>query len=198
METVILGLDVAGCTGWAQGDGTRRPTVGHWKLDATVDEELGPYFLEFRNHLVRKFWELLTLVGWTEGEPTRPFAGKITVLFEAPVFPKPFLKAGRIIQHASIKDRRKIYGLVALVEMTCLEFGIRCEEVSVAEVKQQLTGKGNAEKEDMVAAAERMGCTITVHDEADAVGVFLCGVRHHAKKNLPLMDQLLYGRKGLL
>jgi crossover junction endodeoxyribonuclease RuvC len=187
---VILGLDVATRCGWAYGDGSARPTFGHYEGEKCGDD-LGPYFRAFRNWLHGMVTRLKALAeSW--GQTLR-------VIFESPVFPKPFLKTapGRkpmIVQHASIKDRRRLYGLVSIVELVCGDLGVLCYEEPVQALKQALTGKGNAEKEDMVRAAKKMGCEVQVHDEADAIAAWLIGVRIYHRQHLHQWDALLYGR----
>lgn len=59
-------------------------------------------------------------------------------------------------------------GLVAVIGMVALEYGLWVEGVPVSHVKKAATGKGNAKKAEIVAAArERWGVEIT-DDEADA------------------------------
>lgn len=194
---MILGLDVATRCGFAHGDGTVLPTVGHYQ-GAQAGDDLGPYFRAFRNWLHHMLVELKAQAA--ERDQT------LRVIFESPVFPKPFLKMvpGRppqIIQHASIKDRRRLYGLVSLVEVVCGDHGVLCYEEPVQALKLELTGKGNADKDDMVRAARKMGVQLSrlpngdwVHDEADAVAAWLIGIRIYHKRQRPQWDKLLYGR----
>lgn len=187
---MILGLDVATRCGWAYGDGSALPTFGTYE-GVPCGDDLGPYFRAFRNWLsdmVTRLKQVADSLGQT-----------LRVIFEAPVFPKPFLKTvpGRkpqIIQHASIKDRRRLYGLVALVELVCGDLGVRCYEEPVQSLKQALTGNGNADKDDMVRAAKKMGANVQFHDEADAIAAWLIGVRIYHRAHLHRWDALLYGR----
>lgn len=201
---MILGLDVATRCGFAYGDGSVMPTVGHYQGDRVSDEDLQAYFRSFRNWLV----ELVTRL-----KAAADAAGqRLRVIFEAPVFPKPFLKYGRpgskpqIIQHASVKDRRRLYGLVAIVELVCGDLEVDHYEEPNQALKIALTGRGNAEKDDMVRVARRAGVPISklpngddVHDEADAFAAWLIGVRIYARQHLAQWDAALYGRgAGLL
>lgn len=177
----ILGLDIASCTGFAHGDGTALPTVGHIQLPGVEDGARGPLFSAFR----RWFLRLLADV--------RPDI----VIFEEAILPKPFLKNGRIIYPTSLATTLILQGLIAVVELECEDAGITCVQTSSGEAKKQLTGNGKAEKPDMVRAARKMGLTIAVHDEADATGVWLVGVRLYARRELHRFDRLLWGRGAI-
>lgn len=175
---MILGLDIATCTGFAYGDGSALPTVGHIQLPAAQDGDRGDLFSTFRKWLLRTLAEV---------QPTM-------VMFEQPIMPKPFIKDGRVMFPSKIDTTLILQGLVAILEVECYDRGIPCKYTTVGEVKKQLTGKGKAEKADMVRAAKRAGLRITVDDEADAFGVWLVGVRYYAKQHLHRFDQLLWGR----
>jgi crossover junction endodeoxyribonuclease RuvC len=187
---MILGLDVATRCGWAYGDGSALPTFGTYE-GLPCGDDLRPYFRAFRNWL-RDLILRLKAEAEAKGQTLR-------VIFEAPVFPKPFIKQvpGRkpqIVQHASIKDRRRLYGLVAIVELVCGDLGVNPYEEPVQALKQALTGRGDAEKDDMVRAARKMGAAVQYHDEADAIAAWLIGVRIYHRKHLHHWDALLYGR----
>lgn len=197
---MILGLDVATRCGFAYGDGSAVPMTGHYQGEGAGDD-LAPYFRAFRNW-IHGLLIRLKKAAEEDGQTLR-------VIFEAPVFPKPFLKwaQGRpiIVQHASIVDRRRLYGLVSIVEMTCGDLGIACYESSPGALKKELTGRGDADKDDMVRAALKMGCRISqlpqggyIHDEADAVAAWLVGVRHYAKKHREHWDRVLYSARGAM
>lgn len=197
---MILGLDVATRCGFAYGDGSAVPHVGHYQGMGAGDD-LAPYFRAFRNWL-HSLVMRLKQAAEEDGQTLR-------VIFEAPVFPKPHIVTvkGRptIVQNASIKDRRRLYGLVSIVELVCGDLGVACYESSPGELKKELTGNGSAEKDDMVRAALKMGCQISqlpkggyVHDEADAVAAWLIGVRYYAKRHREHWDRVLYSARGAM
>lgn len=176
---MILGLDIATTVGFAYGSGEGLPLVGHVKLPPADDGARGDTFLTF----------------WTWLRRMLDDTGASVVIFEAPILPQPFIKAGRIVWPTSIATTTILQGLVAIVEMECARRErILCVQTSVTEVKKQLTGNGKAEKVDMVRAARKMGLTIAIHDEADGVGVWLVGVRYYAKQHLHQFDRMLWGR----
>lgn len=63
--------------------------------------------------------------------------------------------------------------MVAVIEMFCEESGIEYRAYSAPAIKKFATGKGNANKEAMVAAARlKYGYTGTSDDEADALHLY--------------------------
>lgn len=179
---MILALDIATCVGWCAGVGDALPQVGHWKLPPSDQGERGPTFSTFRRKLIDKLDEV------------RPRL----VMFEAPILPKPFLKAGRIIYPTSVDTTTLLQGLAAIPQLECWDRLIPTRQVQPNEVKKELAGTGRADKPDMVAAARKVGLTIEVHDEADAFGVWLVAVRYHAKRFSPEWDRKLWSAKGAL
>jgi hypothetical protein len=177
----ILALDIATCTGFAHGDGTALPTVGHVRLPSVIDGARGQLFHTFSRWMREK---LATV------QPD-------VLIFEAPILPQPFLRNGRIVYPTKLETTLILQGLVAIVELEC--HGVcTCVQTTVGEVKKQLTGNGKAEKPDMVRAARKMGLRIAVDDEADAAGVWLVGVRYYAKQHLHRFDRMLWGRGATL
>ncbi len=69
------------------------------------------------------------------------------------------------------------YGLLGITLAALHHVGTEPLIVQPARLKKWATGKGNAKKPAMIAAAcEKTGCHITSHDEADAVLLALYGV----------------------
>ena len=69
---------------------------------------------------------------------------------------------------------RVLLGLVAIVEMVACEKGIEVKSVQTRHLKKWATGKGNAEKSEMVLASrKRTGIMVTDDNEADAILVGL-------------------------
>lgn len=63
--------------------------------------------------------------------------------------------------------------MVAIIESFCEENGIEYKAVSATEVKKYATGKGNANKDAMVASAQsKLGYTGTNDNEADALWIY--------------------------
>lgn len=181
---MLLGLDIATTTGWCAGTGACTPDFGHVDLAPTINGSRGKRFSEFNvflRRLIRKY------------QPTH-------VLGERPILPKPFFKGRTLIWPTSIEVTSVLQGLSAVAEMVCFDAGVPYEFVNVKEVKKELTGRGDATKEQMVDVARRAGLNVAVHDEADGIAVWLYGVRKHAKQHSEAWDRRIYshGRGGLL
>jgi Holliday junction resolvasome RuvABC endonuclease subunit len=66
-----------------------------------------------------------------------------------------------------VMDRAELYGVL---RMTAYDAGIPFREVNITHIKMFATGKGNANKDAMLAAAiRRFGYDGTSNDEADAL-----------------------------
>lgn len=65
------------------------------------------------------------------------------------------------------------WGMRAILMLVCLRAGVRLEGYHIAKIKQRATGKGNATKEQMVAAARAFRPHCEDHNEADALFVAL-------------------------
>lgn len=75
-------------------------------------------------------------------------------------------------------DAAHIYGgIVAMIAAECERRKIPYGGIPVGTVKKRATGKGNADKEKMLAAANLNwpGCCITDDNEADARWIAVCG-----------------------
>lgn len=75
----------------------------------------------------------------------------------------------------SAKAARVYCGLLCIVQMFCLQHGIRMTNIKSNSVKKDFTGNGNAKKPMMCEVAHRLGwkggheATDIDHDEADAI-----------------------------
>ncbi len=175
---MILGLDIASCTGWCMGDGSDLPLLGSISMPSTGDE-IGP-FLDFYDLWLNA--KIALLKAAAEGAGTEPL-----VVFEAPVLPSARFdrEKGKLIKApTSIVVTRKLQGLAGVTEMVCHRQKVPVREEFQQSVKLGLTGKGNADKLMCMAAAKRFGVAPANFDEADAFGVWLVGgVRKYAKKH---------------
>lgn len=119
-------------------------------------------------------WELPAPAGgdtwlalWTYLEDSHTAHGFALVLFEEVVFA------------ATARSSQVHGGLRAILEMWCKARSVPLRGYGVPRVKKTATGKGNADKAAMVAAAERHfpGQRVASDDEADA----LCLLYTHEK-----------------
>jgi hypothetical protein len=182
----ILALDLATRFGWCAGDGQALPEVGYVDLPPASGNIRGPMFLALRRWLIAKIREL------------RADGSDLAMVFEQPIMPKPFLKAGQIIMPTSINTTLTLQGLVAIAQGVAEEAGLIYGHVDVSSVKKELAGFGGAAKADMVFVARKVGLTIAVHDEADAFGVWLVGLRTHNRPASAKFDQMIWGARGAL
>lgn len=136
------------------------------------------------------------------------------VLYEAPILitRQRTDRAGRPVGRPpdKIDKIRRLYGLGFLLETLCEEVGetrgrpLPCREADVSVVKKELAGHRWADKDAMVASARKLGVELPatkaagMEDAADAVGVWLVGVRVFAKSDSTEWDRKLYSSRGKL
>lgn len=85
--------------------------------------------------------------------------------FDAVIYERPFARG----QNAT----RSLWGLAGLIEATATRAGLPVVDIDPSTVKSWATGKGNANKEDMILAAKLAGYEGDNEHEADAY--CLCG-----------------------
>lgn len=135
----ILALDPATKCGWAHSDGPS----GTWDLSIRRDESAGM-------RLIRLSGKLCEI---------KKSAGVDVVVFEAARNASPKMQGALVVQAT----------LQGVIVHWCEENGIEYRGYSPSEIKKHATGKGNASKDAMVAAArERFGSVID-DNEADAI-----------------------------
>lgn len=168
----VLALDLATQTGICYGpaDTGEVPTLDHFRLASTGDE-VGRFLAEFEDRIRRLIDQI---------EPA-------LLVFEAPVLPRakynPIKK--KVEGGVSIITTRKLQGLAGMLEVVAHREGLECAELQPSQVKQALTGKGNAKKHEMVDACRGYGLAPHTYthdgrdasDEADAFGIWLCALR---------------------
>lgn len=73
-------------------------------------------------------------------------------------------------------------GFLSMAQMVCAQHNVRMVGVGVGTVKKAWTGKGNAKKAEMIAAAHAKGFRIADHedDTADALAILAYGVAQEA------------------
>lgn len=176
---VLMGLDLAPrkC-GWCAGHGAIRPTAGGFALPA-VGDDMGYLLDEFDFYLqaiLARFY---------------PEA----VVYEAPILPGGGAR-GSLIQ------RRGQFCMGPYLELVCRRRGIQCREADPKRIKMALAGDSTADKDAMVAMAERLRITLPStkaegrEDAADAVGAWLVAVAEFSPLHLPLWDKARYQTRG--
>lgn len=66
---------------------------------------------------------------------------------------------------------RILFGLLAIVHLFCDLFQIKLTEYSPKEIKKFWTGKGNADKDTMVAETQTKFPNVTDHNQSDAIAL---------------------------
>src|SRR5258708_24756479 len=139
---MYLALDLATNTGACWGEGDVLPTLDSHRMPSTGDD-VGRFLCAYEDWL----------------RPMLDQVGPSRIVFEAPVLPRAKYNAikKRVEGGVSLITTRKLQGLAGVTEMIAHRVGLPCHEVQPAEVKQALTGKGNAQKHEMVAACRALG-----------------------------------------
>jgi Holliday junction resolvasome RuvABC endonuclease subunit len=86
----------------------------------------------------------------------------------------------RVYRHKGT-EAAHIYGaFMYVLAMVCEELKIRCVGLNVGTIKKFATGKGNATKEEMIAAAKLRGFDPQTDDEADALAILFLALKTNA------------------
>jgi crossover junction endodeoxyribonuclease RuvC len=141
----VIGIDPGASCGWAARVDGRRIASGVWDLDARRHEGGGMRYLRARTY----FRELVKRM--------RDGGTLDAVAYE------------EVRRHRGTDAAHVYGGIVAVIGAECEALGIPFSGVPVGTVKKLATGKGNADKDEMMAAFERdQGRKAVKHDEADA------------------------------
>ena len=148
----ILALDLASRIGWCRGTIGTRPEFGAHQLPSTGDD-IGAYIEAFETFID----DMRIGTG-----PPHEFA-----VFECPVLPPK----------TSFLTLRKLYALPAFLEYKWRKAMLpadRLREMHPGSIKKFWTGKGNAKKPEMIAAAVARGYDLSLRqdDEADAIATW--------------------------
>jgi len=144
--TTYIGIDPGTKCGWAvlADDGTRIAS-GVWDMSSGRHEGGGMRYLRAR----RLMWELLN-----------SRLGDVVVAYE------------EVARHRGVAAAHVYGGIVAQVTAVCEERDVAYSGRPVGSVKKHATGKGNANKPAMIAAAvDRWGFTLIDDNEADALWI---------------------------
>lgn len=190
--TVLLGLDLASrLTGWCCGDGAQDPALGVWEFpnirDADGEYDYGLLLATLEDYLGAAF------ARFSPG----------AVAYEAPLL----ITAGRRgvdLQARSFGDNlsklRLLYPLGAFVEWYCHRRGVPCHEVTVPEVKAEVTNDRHADKETIAQVAEGCGLVLPTGpgrlDAADAFAVWKRLLRSYNAARSAEWDTRIQASKG--
>lgn len=153
METVsLLALDLGTHTGWAYAPTPGMIMYGSWDLSPGRGGE-GLRYQRMTSELDR-FWSQHEL-----RFPTKKLTPPLEVLYE------------QVHRHAGTRACHVYGGLLAHLQVWCLNHQIVATPVGVGQIKKFWTGRGNATKDDMVAEARARGFDPVDDNEADALAL---------------------------
>ena len=144
MTRTLLALDLGTTTGWALRTSDRRIVSGTQSFNPQRFEGGGMRFLRF----VRWLDELQTLSG-----------GLHQLAFE------------EVRRHASTDAAHAYGGFLGQLSAWCEQHAIPYQGVPVGTIKRHATGKGNANKDAMLAAVRGWGYAPVDDNEADALAL---------------------------
>jgi Holliday junction resolvasome RuvABC endonuclease subunit len=82
----------------------------------------------------------------------------------------------RVCAHSGTEAAHCYGGFMYTLASVCEEFNIKCTGIPVGTIKKFATGKGNASKEEMIAAAKLRGFEPADDNEADALAILLLSI----------------------
>lgn len=175
--------------GWAAGDGTSNPAVGAWSY----------------NHVGEDIGLLLHLVDRDLNAHIDEYAPD-AVAYESPILvigaKRKDPKTGKVYTHTDkLPKIRRLYNLGGHIEFVCRRRDILCFEVSLFDMKRELAGMAHADKETMVAVAEKIGIAlpeIGKEDAADALAAWLLLLRKFSPALSARFDAKIWGARGAL
>lgn len=145
----ILALDLGTTTGWALKVQHGPINSGTLSLKPSRFEGGGMRFLRFRH--------------WLE-ELARYEAKISAVYFE------------EVRRHRGVDAAHVYGGLMGQLTAWCEEAGVPYLGVPVGTIKRHATGRGNADKDAMIAAAKALGYRPSDDNEADAIALLLWAI----------------------
>jgi Holliday junction resolvasome RuvABC endonuclease subunit len=152
MTITLLALDLGTTTGWALRDRTGRITSGTESFKPRRFEGGGMRFLRFKRWL---------------SELKAHADGLDALVFE------------EVRRHVSTYAAHAYGGFLATLTAWCEHHGIPYQGVPVGTIKKHATGKGNANKTEMLAAIRARGHRPADDNEADALALLHWAVHHH-------------------
>ncbi|GIX24405.1 MAG: hypothetical protein KatS3mg122_1636 [Caldimonas sp.] len=152
MTATILALDLGTTSGWALRDRTGRITSGSQSFKPQRFEGGGMRYLRFG----RWISEIQTSVSELQ-----------------------FLYFEEVRRHASTDAAHAYGGFLATLTAWCEHHGVPYQGVPVGTIKKHVTGKGNASKDEMMAAMRARGYLPTDDNEADALALLHWAIQHH-------------------
>ena len=146
----ILGIDPGTSCGWALIEDGKLLGSGAWDLKPSRKGGDGTRFLYSYHHMKSRI---------SRGPPID------AVYFE------------QVRRHRGTAAAHVYGGLVAILKLVCEQYSVPYIGIAVGTIKKHATGKGNANKAGMMAAARARfpGIELATDDEADAIWVAMSG-----------------------
>ena len=155
MTKTILALDLGTTTGWALRGSDGHITSGSESYRPQRFEGGGMRFLRFKRWLT---------------EIKQSVDGIDCLHFE------------EVRRHVSTDAAHAYGGFLATLTAWCEHHQIPYQGVPVGTIKKHATGKGNASKEDVIAAVQARGHDPVDDNEADALALLLWAIEQHARE----------------
>ena len=145
----FIGIDLGTSTGFARCDKARRAifTSQTWDLKPTRFDSPAMRYVKFKTRLR----EQLAL-------------GATLVFYE------------KVMRHMGTAAAHAYGAFLFSLHETCDDYAVPYLGLTVQEIKMFATGKGNAKKDAMMAAALKLGFKPSSEDEADAIAILKCGM----------------------
>ena len=153
MTTTILALDLGTTTGWALRDSSGHITSGSESFRPQRFEGGGMRYLRFRRWI---------------SEIQKSIPELQNLYFE------------EVRRHAGVDAAHAYGGFLATLTAWCEHHQIPYQGVPVGTIKKHATGKGNAGKEDVIAAICARGHAPVDDNEADALALLHWAIEQHA------------------
>lgn len=149
----VLALDLATKCGWAYRTRDGKQRSGVERFAPGKGGHNGQRWLAMRQWLT---------------EAAREMGGVHVVYFED------------VKRHVSNLSARAYCGYLAILEAWCATNNVPMVGVGVGTIKKHWTGKGNADKDAMVAEAKRRGIRVIDDNHADALAILAYGVQQES------------------
>ena len=149
MTTTLLALDLGTTTGWALLGRDGSITSGSESFKPQRFEGGGMRFLRFKRRLT---------------EIKQSCDGIDAVYFE------------EVRRHAGVDAAHAYGGFMAQLTAWCEHHGIPYQGIPVGTIKKHATGKGNASKDEVIAAMRAKGFRPADDNEADALAILLWAI----------------------
>lgn len=88
-------------------------------------------------------------------------------------------------RHIGVDAAHAYGGFLACLSSWCEENNLPYEGVPVGTIKKFVTGKGNASKQEVIAAVAALGHKPANDNEADAIALLHFAIQHHTPGNKP-------------